>query len=311
YSVTTLVRRQSAVADFENLGVKTLIGTVDDEIITKQVTVSDIVIHTATVDHLPSVLAIPDGIRQREKQGLQTIYIHTSGGSLLGNESEGNYNSDTVFDDENPAQIDALPDSAPHRKIDLAIVHARKELLNSKLAIVIPPIIYAKKSCLSIQLPTIARYSLKHGYAGQVGKGLSVWSQIHVKDLARGYMTILHWLEQTPADQVVQNPYFFCENGNELCWGECSAEIGHILQQEGRISEAEPKTIPRENYNDVFGEYTAVVGGSNARNRANRLRKLGWKPQEKRMFASLAEEEIPTIMEETGEFSGYSKTVAS
>lgn len=314
YSVTTLVRRQSAVADFENLGMKTVISTLDDEIITKQVTVSDIVIHTAAADQLPSVLAIPDGIRQREKQGLQTIYIHTSGASLLGDESEGNYNSDTVFDDENPAQIDALPDSAPHRKIDLAIVNARKELLNSKLAIVIPPIIYGVNSHekrLSIQLPTIARYSLKHGYAGQVGKGLSVWSQIHVKDLARGYMTILHWLEQTPADQVVQNPYVFCENGNELSWGECSAEIGRILQQEGRISEAEPKTIPRENYNDVFGEYTAVVGGTNARNRANRLRKLGWKPQEKRTFASLADEEIPIIMEETGEFSGYSKTVAS
>lgn len=124
-------------------------------------------------------------------------------------------------------------------------------------------------------------------------------------------MTVLHWMERTPASQVMQNPYFSCENGQELSWGECSAEIGRILQKAGRLDEAKPKTIPPENYNDVFAEYTAVVGGSNSRNRANRLRKLGWQPSEKKTFASLAEDEIPIIMKETGEFSGYSKPMAS
>ncbi|KAI2736023.1 hypothetical protein DTO013E5_9178 [Penicillium roqueforti] len=55
YNVTTLVRRQSAVADFEKLGVKTVIGTLDIGTITNQVTVSDIVFHTAAADHLPFV----------------------------------------------------------------------------------------------------------------------------------------------------------------------------------------------------------------------------------------------------------------
>ncbi|KAJ6099685.1 hypothetical protein N7467_001220 [Penicillium canescens] len=315
YNITTLVRRQSAVADFDKLGVKTVIGTLDDDTITKQVAVSDIVFHTATADHLPSVQAVLEGIRERENQGLETIYIHTSGASLLADTAAGNYKSDVIFDDENPAQIDALPDSAPHRLIDLAIVRARKELAkHSKMAIMIPPIIYginSREKRTSIQLPTIVRYSLKHGYAGQVGKGLSVWNQVHVKDLARGYMTLLHWMETTSASEVVQNPYFFCENGQELSWGECSAEVGRILKDAGRLDDAEPKTIPPENYNDIFAEYTEIVGGSNSRNRANRLRKLGWKPSEKNTFASLAEDEIPTIMKETGGFSGYAKPVAS
>lgn len=163
YNVTTLVRRQSAVADFKKLGVETVVGTLDDKVITDQVAVSDIVFHTATADHLPSVQAVIEGIKQREKKGLETIYIHTSGASLLGDNSAGNYKSDAVYDDENPAQIDALPDSAPHRLIDLAIVRARKELANhSKMAIMIPPIIYGVNSRdkrLSIQLPTIVRYS--------------------------------------------------------------------------------------------------------------------------------------------------------
>jgi hypothetical protein len=61
---TTLVRRESAVADYANLGVETVVGSLDDaSVITDQVAVSDIVFHTATADHLPSVQAIIDGIR--------------------------------------------------------------------------------------------------------------------------------------------------------------------------------------------------------------------------------------------------------
>lgn len=44
---------------------------------------------------------------------------------------------------------------------------------------------------LTIQIPAIARAALKHGYAGHVGKGLSVESQIHVPDLARAYIVLL------------------------------------------------------------------------------------------------------------------------
>jgi nucleoside-diphosphate-sugar epimerase len=316
YTVTTLVRRESAVADFGKLGVKTVIGTLDDaQVIINQVAISDVVLHTASADHLPSVEAVLDGVRQREKKGLQTIYIHTSGASLLGDNSEGNYKSDIVFDDENPAQIDALPDSAPHRLIDLAIIRARKELAShSKFAIMIPPLIYgvsSREKRLSIQLPTITRYSIKHRYAGQVGKGLSVWSHVHVKDLARAYVILLHWMERTSTAEVAQNPYYFCENGQELSWGECSAEIGRILQKAGCVDEPEPKTIPSDKYDDIFGDFTPIVAGSNSRSRANRLRKLGWAPSEKETFASLAEDEIPLILKEDRVFNGYSKPVAS
>ncbi|PYH76802.1 NAD(P)-binding protein [Aspergillus uvarum CBS 121591] len=316
YSVTTLVRRESAAADFAKLGVQTVRGTLDDkDVIISQVGQSDIIIHTATADHLPSVEAVLEGIRQRAANALQTIFIHTSGASLLADNSAGAYKSQTVFDDENPAQIDALPDSAPHRKIDLAIVRARNELAAyAKLAIMIPPLIYGistREKRTSIQLPTIVRYSLKHGYAGQIGAGRSVWNQVHVKDLARGYITLLHWLESRPSSEVVQNPYFFCENGQELSWGECSAEIGRILQKDGRIKDSTPRTIPPENYADIFGDYSEIVEGSNARHRANRLRKLGWAPSEKQTFASLEEDEIPLILTEKEEFKGYSKPVAS
>jgi nucleoside-diphosphate-sugar epimerase len=316
YKVTTLVRRESAVADYANLGVETVVGNLDDaSVIKAQVAVSDIVLHTATADHLPSVQAIIDGIRERAAQGRKTIYIHNSGATLLADTAEGEYKSDTIFDDEKPEEIDALPDSASHRLIDLEIIRAGQELAShAKIAIMIPPLIYGvtnRENRLSIQLPTLVRYSIKHGYAGQIGKGLAVWNQVHVKDLARGYMVLLHWMERAPVTEIALNRYFFCENGQELSWGECASEIGRTLRRMGRIDQVAPKPIPKENWGDLFGDYSGMVVGSNARHRANRLRKLGWAPLEKDTLASLAEDEIPIIAKENGEFTGYASVVAS
>ncbi|EPY53033.1 NAD dependent epimerase/dehydratase [Schizosaccharomyces cryophilus OY26] len=315
YHVTTLTRRESTAAEFHAQGIKTVIGSLDDRsVIQKQVSVSDIVFHTATADHLPSAEAVLDGLEERAKNNLQTIYINTSGTSILSDNSAGAFKSDMVFEDDKPEGIDALPDSAPHRTIDLPIVR-RREILgeHAKIAIMMPPLIYgvgpAGRS--SIQLPTLVRYSLKHRYAGQIGEGRSVWSQIHVKDLARGYLTLLDWLERTPAEEVLPNPYWFCENGNELSWNDCTAEIGRVLYEAGKIESSTPRTIPVSNYGDLFGKWSEPVVGSNSRSRANRLRKLGWEPKEKKTLASLAEDEIPLIMQETGPFEGYGKVVAS
>ncbi|KIY00315.1 uncharacterized protein Z520_04000 [Fonsecaea multimorphosa CBS 102226] len=316
YAVTTLSRREAYATELQQSGAKTVLGSLDDrDIIIKQTLASDIVIHTATADHLPSVEAVIAGVEQRASQGKQTIFIHTSGTSLLSDDAKGEYKSDKIFYDDKPEEIDALPDSASHRLIDLAIVRARKRLGDSaKLVIMIPPLIYGanhKYKRLSIQLPTLTRFALKHGYAGYVGKGESVWSEIHVADLARGYLTLLHWLEQTDASKVLENPYFFCENGQEFAWKDAVAQVGKALHAAGRIKSAEPKPIPESDFDDLFGKYTAWVVGSNSRSRAKRLRALGWEPQEKGLMASLVEDEVPILLEETGEFRGYAGVAAS
>jgi nucleoside-diphosphate-sugar epimerase len=316
YEVTTMVRRQEAAPPLEKSGINVILATLDDKnIITQQALKSDVIIHTATADHLPSVEAVLQGIEERTHLGQRTIYIHTSGASLLADDSAGEYKGDKVYHDDKPEEIDALPDSAPHRSIDLAIVRAREQLRDkAKLAIMIPPLIYgvSHDSRLSIQLPTMTRYSLKHGYAGHVGRGLSVWSQVHVADLARAYVLLLHWLESSDSDEIYENPYFFCENGQELSWGECAAELGRALHKIGKFESAQTNTISPKLYSDVFGQdYTTIVLGSNSRNRANRLRKLGWQPREKETLPSLIDDELPLILKDTGAFAGYSKAVAS
>ncbi|CAJ0551438.1 Ff.00g113680.m01.CDS01 [Fusarium sp. VM40] len=307
YPVTTLVRREEARANLEKLGSKTILGSLDDsEVIRNATADADIVIHTATADHLPSAAAILDGIQDRAKAGKTSIYIHTSGCSAITDGGNGDYESQMIYQDDKPETIDSIADDAPHRSVDLAIVKARTELgAKAKISIILPPVIYGKgkDNRLSIQITTMARFAVKHGYAGYVGGGNAVWGQIHVADLARGYMTILHYMESTSGDKVLENPYFFVENGDESSWMECAEKIGQALKDMGQI--------PTSLYNDLFGEWSLAVVGRNARNRANRLRALGWKPREKSTFDSLVTDELPIILAETSEFKGYSAPVAS
>lgn len=316
YSVKTLVRKEAAATELQKKGITTVIGTLEDStLIIRNAEKSDIVIHTATADHLPSVEAVLEGIRRRKSEGKETIYIHTSGCSEITDTSNGKFIGGAIYEDDKPEAIDALPDSAPHRSIDLVIIKARKELApHAKISIVLPPLIYGvgkESGRISIQIPTMVRFAIKHGWAGHVGGGHSVWSQVHVSDLARGYLLILHWMESSTSSKVLENPYWFSENGEELSWSSIASTIGKGLHKAGKVQDPTTKEIPEDLYKDIMGEWSMAVVGQNSRSRANRLRALGWKTTEKLSFESLLEDEIPIILKDEGVFDGYTAPVAS
>ncbi|KAK4621928.1 Oxidase ucsJ [Fulvia fulva] len=308
YSVTGFVRRKEHGEQIKKSGAEVVYGDLNDKTaITEQVVKHDITFHTATADHLPSAEAVIDGVKARAAGGKGTIFIHTSGTSLLTDypKIKNNQKSNDIWHDSNRQEIDSLPDDAPHREIDLAIVNAQKALgEKAKIAIMIPPLIYgfnADHGRLTIQIPTLNRFALKHGFAAHVGKGEGVESNIHVKDLARAYI-------------VSKNPYYFCETtgDKEPSWREVAELIGEQLHKVGKIQDPKPRQLKEDLWADVFGDFTGAVIGLNSRSRAVRLRELGWKPQEKGWRASYVEDELPQILkEETGSFAGYKGTVAS
>jgi nucleoside-diphosphate-sugar epimerase len=315
YSVTTLVRRDEARASLEKMGSMTIKGSLDDhDLIRDAAARNEITIHTATADHKPSAIAILDGLAERANSGKSSIYIHTSGCSAITDKSEGKYVNDKIYEDDKPEMIDSIDDTAPHRQIDLAILERRKQLgAKAKISIVLPPVIYGlgKENRLSIQIPTMARFALKHGFAGFCGGGKAVWGQVHVSDLAKGYMTILRYMEFSSGEEVLKNPYFFVENGEEYSWEKMAAEIGIALHSAGKLQDPKPREIPSEMFGDLFQAWSVAVIGENARNRANRLRALGWKPQEKSTFDSFVEDELPSLLTEKGKYEGYAAPVAS
>ncbi|KAI1404246.1 NAD(P)-binding protein [Hypoxylon fuscum] len=324
YTVTGYVRRQEHANQIKASGAAdAVLGDLDDKaLITKHALSHDIVIHTATADHLPSAEAILEAIQQRAEKGLSTIYIHTSGTSVLDDGVSGEHKSDKVYHDNAVSEVDSVPDNAPHRTIDLAILKVKKQLSEkAKIAIMIPPLIYGfnpSHARLTIQIPTLTRYALKHGYAGHIGAGLAVESNIHVLDLARAYVVLLHHLESTPSDSpdILENPYFFTETtgDNEPSWKDIASVIGAELHKAGLIADPNPRAIPPENYGDLFGDATDCVIGLNSRSRAVRLRELGWKPVEKSWRESYVQDELPFLLKEEVDrkvFSGYQGIVAS
>ncbi|KAI0420736.1 NAD(P)-binding protein [Xylaria grammica] len=310
YAVTGYVRRKEHGEQIKASGASEVAyGDLGDTAKITGLTVThDIVFHAATADHLPSVEAILDGIRQRADTGLSTIYIHTSGTALTLDDARGAFKSDKVYHDNVASEIDSVSDGAPHRQVDVPIVKARKQLgAKARIAIMIPPTIYGinpKHGRLSMQLPTLARFALKHGFSGYVGDGLSVHSNIHVLDIARAYVVLLHHLESTPSDDalLLHNPYYFCETSgdNEPSWKEIAAVIGDSLHKAGAIPDSTPRTIPGDAYGDIYGAETDVFFGMNSRTRAVRLRALGWEPVEKDWKASFAEDELPLILKQGG-----------
>lgn len=317
YSITAFTRREQHASQLESdYGAKTIMAQLEDQaIITEQTIKHDIIIHSATADHIPSVAAILEGLKSRASKGQSTIYIHTSGTSVLDDGAHGAYKSNKIYYDNVRSEIDAVLDDAPHRPIDLTIIRAQKELgQKARIAIMTPPLIYGcKHDRLSIQIPSLTRFAIKHGYSAHVGQGLSVESNIHVSDLARGYMTLLHYLETCPAAEPLANPYWFCETtgANEPSWREVAEVIGKALHEAGKIESPEPKELKEGLYTEVLGAGTESNLGLNSRSRALRLRELGWKPREKDWKSSFLEDELPEILkEELRDFKGYTGTSA-
>ncbi len=265
---------------------------------------------------MQSVLA---GLRLRASKGLESIFIHTSGTSCLVDNSLGLSISPKIYSDLRPDEINSIPDSAPHREIDLAIINAREALSpSSKIIIIFPVLVYGvgkRIQRLSIQLPTMARFALKHGFAPVIGKGESLRCTIHVADLVRAYMTILSWLEESSPSTVLENPYFFVENGQEMLWRDAAEQIGRSLHSAGRIDSPDPRPVPKELYDDLFGPYTPTTVGANSRSRADRLRELGWVPREKGVLETFTEVELPILLKETETetkaFKGYAGVASS
>lgn len=315
--VTALVRRREQASRIESSGATAILGDLDNKaLITKLSTEHDIIIHLASADHLPSVDAILDGIAERVKQGRGTVYTHTSGTSILNDDAAGKYLGEKIFHDDTADEIDSVSDDAPHRKIDLTILGRRDEFGDyARIAIVIPPLIYGinpRHKRLSIQVPTLVRFALKHGFSGYVGDGRSTESQVHVLDLARAYVVVLRYIESAAPHELRRNPYFFCENGHESSWLEVAQNIGQSLHAAGKIRSAVPQTIPRQLWPDLFGDFTDVVLGMNSRSRAVRLRNLGWEPREPGIWESYQQEEVSMLLQEdVSRFQGYAGNAAA
>ncbi|KAG0302735.1 hypothetical protein BGZ98_007269, partial [Dissophora globulifera] len=298
YTVRALVRSQEkAERDIRPFGVEPVIGSLEDsDLLTQEVSQADVVLHFADTDHMPAIKAILKGLEHRPRRHdaarKRPILIHTSGTGMLLDNAHGNYASKTIYYDNDLDHLNSLPDTQPHRNVDLEIMNpSLADKMNSY--IVAPCAIWGDGvgpgSHTSIQIPYQVRFSIKNKQALQMGKGINIWSIVHILDLADFYVTLFHRSLQEPDEGEVRpdwkplprngEGHYFVEDG-EYALGDVAKVIAREFKAHGINDSGEVLRIDTANalqYLDRQGDF--LLGG-NSRGRAVKARELfGWKPE--------------------------------
>jgi len=259
YEVAGLVRRPELIAPLAKLGIKAIAGSIDNAPILKTAAAeADAVIHTASHIDPYSIDVLLDTLK-----GTGKALIHTSGSSILGRKEYGAASS-FVYTEDYPV--------AP-RVERVAWTGINNHVLQAATAgirtiVIIPTMVYGVGTGLhkdSIQLPLIWKNAVANGKGIYVEKGESIWSNVHVADLAELYLKAL---AKAPAGSA-----FYAENG-EASFKEIAAAMSRKLGVQETLSLSMNEAI------SLFGADMAHYGlASNSRASSEKARQmLGWQP---------------------------------
>lgn len=298
FEVTALVRSEKkaeALKEKTKNKVRTVIGCLDDlSLIESEVQRADVVINTANVDHVPSAEVMAKALEHKKTK---TIFIHTSGTSVIGDPlSEEKTASTKIYSDA--ADIDeilALPEEQPHQPVDRIVQGIEEANPLVKTVIVCPSTIFGKShgydNLFSSQIPYLAKFSNKAGFAFSVYLGDYIWSHVHIHDLGELYYLLLTRLLADEKIPTGREGYYFGAYADSLSatnkpsaiehsWKDVSAEVGRLLKAKGAIKSDEVKPLTPEAIVELAGfDFAPVLWGTNSRSRADNGVKIGWKPK--------------------------------
>lgn len=258
HQVVGLVRKPEQLEELASIGVTGVVGTLDDrDLLIAQAQAADAVINAASSDNRAAVEAFVDALA-----GSGKVFLHTSGSSIVGDASGGEGTDRIYFEDQLPAPT---ADKAARVAIDDLVLAAAGKGVRS--AVLCNTLIYGDGALPrdSVQLPRLIKQARKSGIVRHVGRGLNIWSNVHIDDVVDLYLLAL---EKTEA-----GAFYFVESG-EASFHGMSAAIARALGL------GEPRDWPLEQATEEWGYEMASYGlGSNSRVRGQRARaQLGWKP---------------------------------
>ncbi|WP_028219087.1 NAD-dependent epimerase/dehydratase family protein [Paraburkholderia oxyphila] len=274
HEVRGLVRRSEQFAALEALGIVPVQGDLDDRaLLMQEARDADAVINAASSDHRGAVEALLDAL-----EGSGKTLLHTSGSSIVGDASGGEPTDRIYYEDALP---EPTPDKAPRVAIDNLVLAGQARGVKS--AVLCNTLIYgvgAVPGAASVQLPRLVRQAQKSGVMRHVGRGLNIWSNVHVDDVAELYRLAL---EKTPA-----GTFYFVESG-EANFREMTAALAR------KMGLGEPQDWPLEDAIKEWGYEMASYGlGSNSNVRGERARTLlGWQPR-RTSVTDWIRDEMPT-----------------
>ncbi|KAJ5093476.1 NAD(P)-binding protein, partial [Penicillium angulare] len=144
------------------------------------------------------------------------VWIQIGGGSVLSgpevaSKTYGHPGSKLYNDLPGASEIQDIITASPKRVVDHILRNLNSSRPNVRTATVYGPLIYGQGrgpvNQRSIQIPDLAKASLKFNHGIHVGKGLNAWSNVHVSDLTHLIVKLI--LEASGSS----NPRLWNENG--------------------------------------------------------------------------------------------------
>ncbi|KAM3566518.1 hypothetical protein ARSEF4850_000562 [Beauveria asiatica] len=218
---------------------------------------ADVVLHLASSNHVGSAKAIVRGLGKSQSDS--PVWVQISGASVLSGpevakHSYGNAGAKEYSDLKDVAELREIISSSPKRVVDRLVTNLAADQPRARTAIIYGPMIYGlgkgPANQRSIQMPSLARATLKNGYAPHIGKGLNAWSSVHVSDIAQLVLKLI-----------------------------AAAKNSNFAATKGLIKSPAVKRIDAEAA-EFITAHAAVLLGTNAQTRGDRARTwLGWEPQ--------------------------------
>jgi len=261
HQVSGLARSDETTAALAKLGIRPVLGTLDDtEVVAKAAHDADVTVNAANAGHRASAEAMLKALAKSGK-----TFLHTDGSSIVGTRSRGEL-VEKAFDEDTPFM--PTPQRAPRVEIDNMVRSAVGDGVRS--IIIAPSLIYGAGHGLnshSIQVPWLIKVAKKFGVAKHIGPGENRWANVHIDDLMALYVLAI---ERAPA-----GAFYYAENGENSMREVCEA-ISRMLGQGGRTQSMTVEEAATE-----WGEGPANdTMGSNSRVRAKRARtELKWQPK--------------------------------
>ncbi|KFY81989.1 hypothetical protein V500_10923 [Pseudogymnoascus sp. VKM F-4518 (FW-2643)] len=293
YNLVFLVRKDEQAKTVKSRfpSSETVIGDLDShDVLFEQGKRADVVLQTASADHI----AVGQSIIAGMAQGKKGHYIHVSGSGILHDVTNGfgNPSSKIYHDTSDLAAITSFDSSHVHADIDASVTAAGLKH-GIPTAIVSPVTIYGVGrgpiKNRSLQIPFLTEAIIKRGKAFTVLEGKNIWDNVHITDLAEAYNVLTEEALKLNGGKSSwgKEGYYFVESA-EHRWKDIVTELAKIAQQKGAIKTAEVEKLSVEDAIAVH-PWAPLLWGGNCRSRGDRIRALGWKPSARKIEEYLPE----------------------
>lgn len=260
HQVRGLVRSAAQAEKLKAIGIEPVLGTLSDaDTLAREARHAEAVINAASSDDFDAVNLLLDAL-----EGSGKAFIHTSGSSVIGDDARGEWASAKVFAEDTPVTI--VPEKAPRAALDKRIRDAATRGVRS--VILCNTMIYGTGLGLSpdsVQIPRLVRQARASGIPRYVGKGLNIWSNVHIEDVVVLYLRAL--------ENAKAGSFYYVENG-EASYADIVTAIGERLG----LGAARPWPVEDAIAEWGFGHAVYSFGSNSRVTAAKARRELGWQP---------------------------------